>query len=138
MNNMPREPGAPYGLPAVSAGDRASTRNPGPLGPGGFKRPAIAISTEIDAEAGVARAGRPVRDAGAPPTVGRHVILRDVTQADFEFLYGICTGLASGYRWRDGATCDAWPPSELSLAEVPATGPGNAASSASSSLLCGH
>ena len=36
MNNMPREPGAPYGLPAVSAGDRASTRNPGPLGPGGF------------------------------------------------------------------------------------------------------
>ncbi|MHB8289171.1 MAG: phosphopantetheine-binding protein [Acidimicrobiales bacterium] len=62
--------------------------------------PAAAISTEIDAEAGGVRAGRPVRDAGAPPTVGRHVILRDVTQADFEFLYGICTGLASGYRWR--------------------------------------
>ncbi len=37
MNNMPREPGAPYGLPAVSDGDRASTRNPGSLGPGGFK-----------------------------------------------------------------------------------------------------
>ncbi|MDA8398758.1 MAG: hypothetical protein M0008_01690 [Actinomycetota bacterium] len=36
------------------------------------------------------------------------------------------------------ATCDAWPPSELSLAEVPATGPGNAASSVSSSLLCAH
>ncbi|MHB8288198.1 MAG: hypothetical protein ACYDEY_02980 [Acidimicrobiales bacterium] len=33
---MPREPGAPYGLPAVSVGDSASTRNPGPLGPGGF------------------------------------------------------------------------------------------------------
>ncbi len=36
MNNMPREPGAPYGLPAVSAVDRALTRNLGPLGPGGF------------------------------------------------------------------------------------------------------
>ena len=38
MSTIPRKPGAPYGLPAVSAGDRASTRNPGPLGPGGFKR----------------------------------------------------------------------------------------------------
>ena len=37
MNNMPREAGAPYGLPAVSVGDSASTRNLGPLGPGGFK-----------------------------------------------------------------------------------------------------
>ncbi len=42
MNNMPREPGAPYGLPAVSAGDRASTRNPGPSGPRGFKIAALA------------------------------------------------------------------------------------------------
>ncbi len=37
MNNMPQKPGAPYGLPAVSAGNRAPIRNPGPLGPGGFK-----------------------------------------------------------------------------------------------------
>ncbi len=37
MSNMPRKPGAPYGPPAVLAGDSAPIRNPGPLGPGGFK-----------------------------------------------------------------------------------------------------
>ena len=37
MSDMFCKPGAPYGLPAASVGDRAPTRNLGPSGPRGFK-----------------------------------------------------------------------------------------------------